>query len=153
MSIDERNRNGKLEIEDAQVEMALKRFRESVRVWSDEEFSRARVIRKSRWDGMWRMMANPVMAWSMACVLTVASVGVPVNIHHRQVVAAERRAELEKQKRLAEEKAQQQAAAAAIHENGISDDELMSHVDSDIAQDAPDAMQPLAQLMSDSATR
>jgi hypothetical protein len=147
MSIDERSRNANLEIEDAQVEMALKHFRESVHGWSDEEFGRARVIRRSRWDAMWRMMANPVMAWSMACVLTVASVGVPVNIHHLQVVAAERRAELEKQKKLAEEKAEQQAAAA------INDDELMSHVDSDIAQDAPDAMQPLAQLMSDSTTR
>jgi hypothetical protein len=128
--------------------MALRHFRESVHDWSDEEFGRARVIRRSRWDAMWRMMANPVMAWSLACVLTVASVGVPVNIHHRQVVAAERQAELEKQKKLAEEKAQQQAAAAAIN-----DEELMSHVDSDIAQGAPDAMQPLAQLMSDSATR
>jgi hypothetical protein len=30
---------------------------------------------------------------------------------------------------------------------------LLSHVDSDIAQAAPDAMQPLASLMSDSSTK
>jgi len=147
MKIEERSRIGSPKIEDAQVEMALKRFRESVHGWSEQEFSRTRVIRRSRWDAMWRMMANPVMVWSMAGALAVASIGVPVNIHHRQVVAAERQAELEKQKKLAEEKAEQQAAAA------ISDDELMSHVDSDIAQEAPDAMQPLVQLMSDTATR
>lgn len=152
MKIEELIRKEKLEIEDAQVEMALKHFRESVHGWSEVEYQRARTTQTiwgSRWDAMWRMMANPVMVWSMAGALAVASVGVPVNLHHRQVVAAERQAVLEKQKELAAEKAEQQAAAS----NVMSDDELMSHVDSDIAQEAPDAMQPLVQMMSDTATR
>jgi hypothetical protein len=35
----------------------------------------------------------------------------------------------------------------------MSDDELLSHVDSDVAQVAPDAMEPLASLMSDASTK
>ena len=49
----------------------------------------------------------------------------------------------QEQQRLKEEAARQQAAVE------INDDELLSHVDSDIAQSTPDAMQPLASLMID----
>jgi hypothetical protein len=142
MSLDERNR----EIEDAQVESALKNFRESVRGWSEQEFSKARTVRRSRWDRVWSVLANPVLDWTLAGVLVVTSVGVPVTVHHQRQVIAERNAQLMRQQQLAREAAPQEAV-------GMSDEELLSHVDSDVAQVAPDAMEPLASLMSDASTK
>jgi hypothetical protein len=69
---------------------------------------------------------------------------VPVRIHHERQVVAEQNAARERQLELAKEAREQQA-------NAMTDDELLSHVDSDIAQGAPDAMQPLASMMTDAA--
>ena len=132
------------ETEDAQVEMALRRFRESVHGWSDREYGKPQLVHRSRWSGFWLALSNPVMGWSLASALVLASVGVPVTVHHERQVAAEQKLALEEQQKRAADEAKVQAAAK------ISDDELMAHVDDDIAQAAPDAMQPLASLMSDS---
>jgi len=134
------------EQEDEQVEMALKHFRDGVRAWSDEEFSRPRTIEHSRWNSFWRVAASPVMGWALAGALMLGGVAVPVSIVHQHQVAAEQAKKLaiqQEQQRLKEEAARQQAAVE------INDDELLSHVDSDIAQSTPDAMQPLASLMID----
>ena len=139
MKIEGRNQ----ETEDVQVEAALRHFRESVHGWSDREFGRPRVIQRSRWDAMARMLARPVMVWSLASALVVASVGVPAAVHHERQVATERQLALERQREMEADAAKKQAATE------MNDDELMSHVDSDIAQAAPDAMEPLASLMSD----
>jgi hypothetical protein len=143
MSFEERNR----ETVDEQVELALRNFRESVHGWSAQEYCKARTIRRSRWDLVWRMMANPVLGWTMTGALVVGSVGVPVRVHHERQVAAERSAQSLRQQQLEKENEARQAAVQ------MSDDELLAHVDSDIAQDTPDAMQPLASLMSDSTTK
>jgi hypothetical protein len=142
MSFEEKNR----ETEDAQVELALRNYRESVHAWSEQEFTKARTVRRSRWDAFWRVLANPVLDWSLACALVVTSVGIPVTVHHQRQLVAERNAQMLRQQELAREAAQQEAVA-------MSDDELLSHVDSDIAQAAPDAMEPLASLMSDSSAK
>jgi hypothetical protein len=134
----------KHEFEDTQVELALRNFRESVHGWSEQEYARPRVIKRSRWDAIFRLVANPVMAGSLASALVITSVGVPVRIHHERQVAAEQNAARERQLELAKEAREQQA-------NAMTDDELLSHVDSDIAQGAPDAMQPLASMMTDAA--
>jgi cell division protein FtsL len=142
MSFEEKN----WEAEDAQVELALRNYRDSVRAWSEQEFRNVRTVRRSRWDGFWRVLANPVLGWSLACALVVASVGIPANVHHQRQLVAERNAEVLRQQQLQREAAQQEAVA-------MSDDELLAHVDSDIAQAAPDAMEPLASLMSDSSAK
>jgi hypothetical protein len=134
----------KHEFEDTQVELALRNFRESVHGWSEQEYARPRVIKRSRWDAIFRLVANPVMAGSLASALVITSVGVPVRIHHERQVVAEQNAARERQLELAKEAREQQA-------NAMTDDELLSHVDSDIAQGAPDAMQPLASMMTDAA--
>jgi hypothetical protein len=139
MNYDENSR----ETEDVQVEAALHHFRESVRGWSEQEFGKARKIRRSRWDAMARAIARPAVGWAMAATLLVASGGVPVAVHHQRVLVAERKLVLERQQELEAKAAEQKPATA------MNDDELMSHVDSDIAQAAPDAMEPLASLMSD----
>ena len=42
------------------VQAALRHFRESVHEWSEQEFGRARVIRRSRWDAtMSRFSTHP----------------------------------------------------------------------------------------------
>ena len=79
--------------------------------------------------------------------LLVVSVGVPVSVHHERQVVADRQAALDRERAMQAEAAKQQAAPA------MSDDELLSHVDSDIAQAAPDAMEPLASLMSETAAK
>ena len=135
------------QVEDVQVETALRHFRESVHGWSEQEYGRARVIQRSRWSGFWRVMANPAMVSTLGCALVITSVGIPVTVHHERVVAAEQLAARERQQKLAAEEKERQAA------NAMDDEELMSHVDSDIAQAAPDAMQPLASLMNDTAIK
>jgi hypothetical protein len=132
-----------VQVQDIQVEAALRHFRESMRGWSEAEFGKARTIRRSRWDAMARMIVRPAVGWAMAGALLVASAGVPVAVHHERELAAERKLVQERQQEL-EARATEQKPATAMN-----DDELMSHVDSDIAQGAPDAMEPLVSLMSD----
>jgi hypothetical protein len=143
----------KEEIEDVQVEEALRNFRLSIRNWSEQEFARPRAIERTRWRmfqaGFWRMIANPALGGTLAAALLIASVGVPVGIQQEHKIAAERQAALDQQKkeleqRLADEEAKKSAAANTVDDGAFLDD-----VDSDIAQATPDAMQPLASLMSD----
>jgi hypothetical protein len=128
------------EQEDPQVQDALRNFRASIQAWSQQELSvQRKPITRSPW-----MMA-PAMAWGLASVLAVAAVTVPVSVHHeRQVIAMRHAAEL---------KQQQQQAAEAAKQAAIDDEALLNHVDSDIAQSTPDAMEPLASLMRDTTNQ
>jgi cell division protein FtsL len=132
---------------DVQVELALRRFRESVHSWSEQEYSRVRGVEVTRRSRFWQVMANPAMVWTMASALVMASVGVPVTVHHQRQVAAEKQAAYEKQQKATE--AAQKALDAA---NTMDDEDLLDHVDSDIAQAAPDAMQPLVSMMTDTSS-
>lgn len=138
------------EMEDAELTAVLGHFRQSVKAWSDQEFSRTRPVEmKVPVRSFWSAMRGPVAGWAMGCVIAAAAVGVPVTVHHQHVVAeqayqAQYRAHLLQQQREAEAALQAKAAE-------MSDEELLDHVDSDIAQATPDAMEPLARLMSDSA--
>ena len=134
------------EFEDPQVEAALRNFRQSVRGWSDGEFTKTRTITlKAR---AWRYWQVPVLGWGLAAVMVVSAVSVPVEIHHQRAVAADRAAAEQRKQRLID--ADQQTASV---ESVMTDEELLSHVDTDIAQATPDAMEPLARLMSATATR
>jgi hypothetical protein len=155
MNYEEKNRKTQdaqdAQLDEVRVDEALRHFRSSVQAWSEQEFGRARTVRRSRWDAMLRMAVNPVLSWTMVGLVAAASVAIPVSVHHEREVAAERRLaveQIEQQQRAAVEAAKLQEASA-IQASAINDDELMSHVDSDVAQAAPDAMEPLASLMSD----
>jgi cell division protein FtsL len=137
--------------EDPQVEAALKLFRESVHNWSEAEFSTTRLVRRSRWEAMWRVLASPVMSWGLASAMVLASVGIPVTVHHERQLAAAHDAEVKHQQELA--KVEVQNAAVTMASTTMTDDELLSHVDNDIAQQAPDAMQPLVSMMSDANSK
>jgi len=135
------------ENEDRDVQAALKNFRASVHAWSEQEMARPRQVQPKQASGWMRLMAVPMLGWGLASVLVVAGVTVPVTVHHERQVEATRRAMIQEQQRQAAE------AAARLAQNSIDDEELLKHVDSDIAQAAPDAMEPLASLMGDTTSQ
>jgi hypothetical protein len=147
MNSDKENREG----EDVEMEAALRHFRQSVHAWSEHEYGRAAIRNAEaqggrRSGGWWRIKA-PALGWALAAAVVVSGVAVPTTIHHQRQVVAEQAAI----QRAAAEQARQKLAADVAREAGpaMNDDELLSHVDSDIAQSTPDAMEPLARLMSD----
>jgi len=131
--------------EDPQVEAALRNFRQSVHSWSEQEYSRTRIPAASP-RSSWNWFANPVAAWGLAGILAVSAVTVPTSIHlhneHQREAAQQAAAEAQRQQELRHQQELQQAAM------NISDEDLLSHIDSDLSQAAPDAMEPLARLMS-----
>jgi hypothetical protein len=139
MNTDEKNR----EAEDAQVESALRHFRESVRGWSEQEYARPRTVPARKCAGRWLAMSRPAMGWGVAAIIAVSAVTVPV-ARHRQ----EEQRQIEA-RHLAEELKQKQQDAERQAALAMNDEELMSHVDSDIAQATPDALEPLASMMAD----
>jgi hypothetical protein len=87
----------------------------------------------------WRVAA----AWALSCVLAAGSVSGALY---------ERRHQLELQQIAAEQKARQQKLDAARHAS-TDDEDLLAKVDSDVSREVPSAMEPLAQLMSESETQ
>lgn len=142
------SKNQNRETEELNVEKALRNFRRSIDAWSENEFdARAnrlsfRTAKASSASKFLNWTATPVLRWSLAGAIAISAVAVPMGIQHERHLTAER---LAAQLKLE----QQKAAEAAAAPPAISDEELMSHVDSDIAQSTPDAMEPLASLMAD----
>jgi hypothetical protein len=132
---------------DAELEQALKNFRQNVHAWSDAAFRstaelnrprEARVAAHGATDRNWR----PVLAWALGCVVVAGGVSGGIYDHHRIVVE------------------RQQAAARIAHERQLAaqqmakeaDESLLANVDTDISRSVPAAMEPLAQLMEDDGT-
>lgn len=133
------------EMDDARIDQALRNFRGSVKAWSDAEFVKPREVRRSRWNSIWMMLTRPAVSGAMAAVVAAGCIFIPAAVVHQHQVAAEQRQEaINRTNRQRAMEAQERAAQA------MDDSALMTEVDSDIAQEAPDAMQPLASLMSDS---
>jgi hypothetical protein len=140
MTFEDKNR----ETEDARVEMALRHFREGVREWSEREYARPRSVATARPAAFWRAISRPVTVWGMAAVLAISGVTVPAVRYHQHEVKL---AEEAKQKALeARQKHDEEIRQAAL---AVDDEDLLNHVDSDIAQATPDAMEPLASLMNE----
>jgi type IV secretory pathway component VirB8 len=144
MNFEEQNKSAEHELTDMQVDTALRHFRESVKAWSEAEYSKPRSVRQTQRSNSWSVITSPLLGWSLAAAVVATTVAVPVAVHHQHVIEVQKHEAVVRQQQLDQEKAAQARAAA------IDDDELLSHVDSDIAQDAPDAMQPLSKLMNTS---
>jgi hypothetical protein len=136
------NMTGKTE--DQALEQALRDFRSSVCAWSDAVYSEVRPVAAVAPRGSWRL----AVGWALGCILAAGSVagGVYVQRHHRQDVArigaaAPVSAQAAKQ--------QQPAAAPRVREE---DEDLLAKVDSDVSRQVPNAMEPLAQLMTEDET-
>ncbi len=124
---------------DADLARTLADFKASVHAWSDHAASRPRAVHPAIVHRTWRLAAG----WAMASVLVAGTGSALVYEHHERVeqarIAAAARA-AEQQRQLAAQRAQ-------------SEQDLMYKVDTDVSREVPDAMEPLAALMSEDTTQ
>jgi hypothetical protein len=128
--------------DDLNVEPELARvlgdFRATVHAWSDATSNRPRiVVGASRHDAYRRPLV-----WGMGCLLTaVVAVGGVEEMQHRQELArVEALRQVEQQRQMLEQRTRES-------------EELLAKVDSDVSREVPDALEPLAQLMTDDESR
>jgi hypothetical protein len=121
-------------VEDAALDRALSDFRSSVHTWSDAIYHRPRPVVAASRGAVWRKAA----AWSMGSMLVIGAAGGGVlEIRHRQDAA----------RVAAAREAQRQSALAEEREREAEKE--LAKVDTDVAREVPDAMEPLAQLMTE----
>lgn len=122
--------------EDARFEQALGDFRASVHAWSEAAFQPSQYVFASAPHP--RVMRRS-LAWAMGVILAAgAASGAMYERHHQQVLANQaHQRELERQR--------EQAAAQRAGDV----DDLLAKVDRDISQEVPDALEPLAQMMTE----
>ena len=116
-----------------EIEDALRNFRQSVHTWSDAAFQRSRLVEVAPRRGGWR----PAAAWALGSVLMAGGVGGGfLEYQHRQELARIAAArEAQRQRQLQEDQAR------------LAEQEL-AQVDHDISRQVPDALEPLARLMT-----
>ena len=121
-------------VEDAALDRALSDFRSSVHAWSDAVYNRPRPIAAASRRAVWRKAA----AWSLGSMLVIGAAGGGVlEIRHRQDAA----------RVAAAREAQRQSALAEEREREAEKE--LAKVDTDVAREVPNAMEPLAQLMTE----
>ena len=121
-------------VEDPVLDRVLSDFRSSVHAWSDAAYNRPRPIAAASSRAVWRKAA----AWSLGSMLVIgAAGGGALEYRHRQEVA----------RIAAARAAQQQRALAEEHEREAEKE--LAKVDTDVAREVPNAMEPLAQLMTE----
>ncbi len=122
-----------------ELTQTLADFKASVHAWSEAAYHRPRAMHQAVVRRTWRLAAG----WAMACVLVAGAGSAAVYERHERaeqarIVAAARAAE-------------QQRELAAQHAR--AEEDLMAKVNSDVSREVPDAMEPLAALMSDDSTQ
>ena len=131
--------------EDPTVALALQHFRDSIHAWSEAELSQPRAVTNRVF--FWAIR-RPALNWAAASIMALTAVSIPLAYRYEASQQQKHEAFVLEQQKIASEAAARQQAYA------VDDEDLLRHVDSDIAQATPDAMEPLASLMSDStATR
>ena len=117
----------------SELDEALSNFKASVCAWSDAEYASSRTAARTVRHRSWRLAAG----WALGCVLVAGSVSGGVHERHQRQEQARIAA--------AQEAARQRVAA----EQRARDEELLAKVDSEVSQEVPSAMEPLAQLMAE----
>ena len=127
---------GQAEVDDPEVQAALRAFRGSVHSWSDAAYHRPQPAVAHATQGIaWRRAT----AWALSLALSFGLVGTTVYERHEHNVVArqqEQQCELERQRVQAEQRVRES-------------EDLLANVDSDISREVPAAMEPLAQLMDE----
>jgi len=120
-------------VPDPEMERALRDFRLSVHAWSDAVYQRPRQVEVAPRRTAWRKAAS----WALGSVLVAGGVGGGLlEYQHRQELARIAAArEAQHQRQIQEERAREA-------------EQLLAQVDRDVSQQVPDALQPLAQLMT-----
>lgn len=121
------------EAQDRYLDQVLRDFRASIHAWSEVAYTRPRPLAASPARAGWRKTA----AWALGCVLAagIAGGGVLEYRHQEQLARIAAAREAQRQRALTEQRAQEAALELA-------------KIDSDVAREVPDAMEPLAQLMT-----
>lgn len=117
---------------DPALKQALSDFKASVHAWSEAAASRPRTMREIVVRRTWRLAAG----WGLASILLAGAASGGLYEHHHQqelarIAAAEREA------------AHQREVAAG---RAQADEDALAKVDSDVSQEVPDALEPLAAL-------
>ncbi|MFZ0746920.1 MAG: hypothetical protein WAM85_21125 [Terracidiphilus sp.] len=123
---------------DPALKQALNDFKASVHAWSEAMANHPRTVREIVVRRTWRLAAG----WAVASVLLAgaASGGLYERHHHQELarIAA------------AQEAAHQREIAA---ERARAEDDLLAKVDSDVSQEVPSALEPLAALSTQDDSR
>jgi len=126
-----------IDVQDQELELALKDFKSSVHAWGEAAYSRPRTLAARVPHGSWRLASG----WALGCLLVAGSVsGGLFQRHHRievAQVAAEQRA------------AEQQRQARELESAKMTDEALLAGVDSDVSRQVPSAFDPLTQMSED----
>jgi hypothetical protein len=119
--------------QDPELEQVLRDFRTSVHAWSEAVYQRPRLVEVAPRRMAWRKAA----AWALGSVLVAGGVGGGLleYQHQREQARIAAAREAQHQRQIQAERARQ------------AEEELAS-VDSDISRQVPDALEPLAQLMT-----
>lgn len=140
---DERNKAGDVlaELDDPSLRAALRDFRGSVHAWSDAAYGARRPV-AAHPAGAWR---RPLV-WALSLALSAGAVsGALYERHHQAVLAQQQQRELQRELQM-----EQQEKQMAAVEHARESEDLLAKIDSDISREVPSAMEPLAQLMTDS---
>lgn len=119
---------------DRDLEQALGNFRLSVHAWSEDAYNRPRTAAAVVRHRAWRLAAG----WAMAGVLVAGGLTGGIYEHYHQQELARMAAERE---------ARQQQLAAAAAKAREPEADFMARIESDVSQQVPSALEPLAQLM------
>jgi hypothetical protein len=123
---------------DAELQQVLGEFKASVHAWSEAAYNRPRHVQVVR-RRSWRLAAG----WAMGCVLVAGSLtGGVFERQHSQELARAAAVRHARQQRLAADERMREENA-----------ELLATVDSEVSSEVPSAMEPLAQLMDESANQ
>ena len=125
------------EVRDQELEQALRSFRLSVHAWSEAAYSRPRTAAAVVRHRTWRL----AVGWAMAGVLVAGGLTGGIYEHHHQQ-------ELARMAAAAQAARQRQLAAESAAANARETEaDFMARIESDVSQQVPSALEPLAQLM------
>jgi hypothetical protein len=133
------------EMDDRELESALKHFKASVDAWSDAAYSRPRTTVRVARHG-WRLATG----WALGCVVVAGSLTSTLYVCHHQHELAKIAVQKAAQKIAQKQPAAEPSAASNARQE---DQDLLATVDSDISRQVPAAMEPLAQMMDDNGSK
>ncbi len=132
------------EQQEQELASVLAEFRNSVHAWSEREFARERKPVPVR-----RPLFGFRLAAASALLLLVAGItgGVALRQHLADAAIPQARQNAEKQRQADEQARMKQLEMQKKNAAARQDDALLDAIDSDVAQETPEAMEPLASLM------
>jgi hypothetical protein len=139
-------------VRDSELNEALTDFRLSVHAWSENAFSRSRMVAAAAPPRrVWRLAAG----WALGCVLVAGGAfgGFYGHLHRQQAAGWEHHPQETGIHETSAVKLEQPAVVQRVQQTHNEEEDLLAKVDSDVSRQVPAAMEPLAQLMAGDETR